>query len=62
MENRFFAVTGNEFGVHMDESIQLVSREEALETYIRYAEEYGCASLYEVRDGEIVRTNQESEF
>lgn len=62
MEERFFALTGNEFGVHMDESIRLVSLEEAQSDYNRYVDEYGCASLHEVIDGSIVRVKQEAEF
>jgi hypothetical protein len=62
MEERFFALTGNEFGVHMDESIPLVSREQAEEDYSRFLEDYGCASLHEVREGGIVRVKMEDEF
>jgi len=62
MEERFFALTGNEFGVHMDECIKLVSWEKALADYIGFIEDYGCGSLHEVRDGEIVRIEQKSEL
>jgi hypothetical protein len=59
MEERFFALTGNEFGVHLDECIRLVSLEKARETYDQYLKDYGCASLHEVIDGEIIRIKQE---
>lgn len=62
MEERFFALTGNEFGVHMDESISLKSRKEAEEDFKQYFEDYGCASLHEIRDGFIIRIEQETKF
>lgn len=62
MEERYFSLTGNEFGVHLDESIRLVSLEEALDDYERYVNEYGCASLHEVRDGEIIRIKVNCDF
>jgi len=62
MEERFFALTGNEFGVHLDATIKLVSWEKALADYIQFIEDYGCASLHEVRDGEIIRIEQKCEL
>jgi len=62
MEERFFALTGNEFGVHLDESINLVSLEEAQSDYETKVRIYGCASLHEVRDGSIVRIKMEANF
>jgi len=62
MEERFFALTGNEFGVHMDESVPLVSRAQAEEDYTRFVNEYGCASLHEVQERSIVRIKMEADF
>jgi len=62
MEELYFALTGNEFGVHLDESTRLVSLKEALEIYGRYIDAYGCASLFKVGEGCITRIKEEAEF
>ena len=62
MEERFLALTGNEFGVHLDECAKFLTREEAQEVYNRYVSEYGCASLHELKDGALVRIQMETEL
>lgn len=62
MENRYFAITGNEFGVHLDESIRFVTLEEAEMDYRNYLAEYDCALLYELRDEQLIRIKGEAEF
>ena len=62
MEELYFALTGNEFGVHLEESTRLVSLSEAQEIYDQYVENYGCASLFKVEDGCITRVKEETEF
>jgi len=62
MEERYFTLTGNEFGVHLDDAIRLVSLEQAESDYAKYLDDYGCASLHEVIDGQIIRIDQEIKY
>ena len=62
MERKYFALTGNEFGVHLPNHLNLLTEDEATKEYLEMVIEYGCAGLYKVEDGQITMVRQEAEF
>ena len=62
MERNYFALTGNEFGVHMPMQVDLKTEAEAMMDFIHGRELYGCAALYKVENGQIQLVNQECDF
>lgn len=58
----YIVLTGNEFGINIEEEVEFISYEEAEKLYETYLEEYGCAVMYEFTGFSIILKKKKYNF